>query len=135
MVCTCTPPRTPPSPPWAQNNCCIAKVMFLAAVACPKKLSKGVWFNGKIGICPIMDTEVTQHSSEHRPKHAKELVPVTVNRERCKKHMIKDVFPVIKACVPSPEGKTIFVWQDRVSPHTKGGGSWRQLRRWRGMTL
>ncbi|CAN0503586.1 unnamed protein product, partial [Discosporangium mesarthrocarpum] len=41
-----------PKPPRAQNKRFITKVMFLAAVARPRMISGGVWFDGKIGIWP-----------------------------------------------------------------------------------
>ncbi|CAM9544573.1 unnamed protein product, partial [Choristocarpus tenellus] len=95
--------------------------MVLAAVDRPRKLSNGVWFDGKIGIWSIVDTQVTQHSSKHRPKGSKMLVPATVVGKRYKKLMIEDVIPAIKALMPSPEGHTAFMQQDRAKPHTKGG--------------
>ncbi|CAM9469848.1 unnamed protein product [Choristocarpus tenellus] len=74
--------------------------MFLAAMTHPRKVSNWMWFDGKIGIWPIMDTKVAQCSSKHRPKSTKVFVPVTVGRERYKKLMIKDFIPAIKAHMP-----------------------------------
>ncbi|CAN0508370.1 unnamed protein product, partial [Discosporangium mesarthrocarpum] len=47
------PEEDAPKPPRAQNKQFITKVMFLAAVARPRMISDGVWFDGKIGIWPI----------------------------------------------------------------------------------
>ncbi|CAN0097552.1 unnamed protein product [Discosporangium mesarthrocarpum] len=44
------PEEDAPKPPGAQNTRFITKVMFLAAVARPRMISDGVWFDGKIGI-------------------------------------------------------------------------------------
>ncbi|CAM9846316.1 unnamed protein product [Discosporangium mesarthrocarpum] len=44
------PTEPPPKRPRAHNKKFITKVMFLAAVARPRKMSNGVWFDGKIGI-------------------------------------------------------------------------------------
>ncbi|CAM9696547.1 unnamed protein product, partial [Choristocarpus tenellus] len=108
-------------PSQAQNKRRITKVMFLAAVVCPRKLCNGVWFDGKIGIWSIVDAKVVQRSSKHRPKGTKVLVPVMVDRVGYKKVMIKDVIPTIKARMPKPEGYTIFAQQDETKPHTKEG--------------
>ncbi|CAM9578737.1 unnamed protein product [Discosporangium mesarthrocarpum] len=110
-----------PKPPRAQNKNFITKVMFLAGVACPRKKSNRVWFDGKIGIWPIVDTKVTQRTSKHRLKGTKVLVPAMVDGVRCKKIMIEAVIPEIKACMPRPEGHTILGQQDRAMPHTKVG--------------
>ncbi|CAN0507129.1 unnamed protein product [Discosporangium mesarthrocarpum] len=47
------PQEDAPKPPRAQNKRFITKVMFLAAMARPRMISDGVWFDGKIGIWPI----------------------------------------------------------------------------------
>ncbi|CAM9669251.1 unnamed protein product [Discosporangium mesarthrocarpum] len=59
--------------------------MFLAAVARPRKMSSGLWFEGKIGIWPIVDTKIAHRTSKHRPKVTKVLVPAMVDGERYKK--------------------------------------------------
>ncbi|CAN0389100.1 unnamed protein product [Discosporangium mesarthrocarpum] len=42
--------------------------MFLAAVARPRMISDGVWFNSKISIWPIADTVAAMRSSKNRKK-------------------------------------------------------------------
>ncbi|CAM9642581.1 unnamed protein product [Discosporangium mesarthrocarpum] len=114
--------ESPPKLPRAQNKNLTAKVMFLAAfVARPRKMSNGVWFDGKIGIWPIVDTKVAQPTSKHRAKGTKVLVLAMVDGERYKKLMIEALIPAIKACMPRPEGHTVFVQQDGAMPHTKVG--------------
>ncbi|CAN0175408.1 unnamed protein product, partial [Discosporangium mesarthrocarpum] len=75
-------------------------VVFLAAVARPRKMSNGVWLDGKFGIWPIVDTKVAQRTRKHRPEGTKVLVPAMVDGERYKKLMIEAVIPTIKACMP-----------------------------------
>ncbi|CAM9854249.1 unnamed protein product [Choristocarpus tenellus] len=116
------PTEDTPKPPWAQNTCYITKMMFLAAMVRPRKLSNGVWFDGKIRIWSIVDTKVAQCSSKHRPKGTKVLVPAMVDGgERYKKLVIEDVIPAVKACMPRLEGFTTFIQQDGAKPHTKEG--------------
>ncbi|CAM9556101.1 unnamed protein product, partial [Discosporangium mesarthrocarpum] len=62
------PEEDAPKLPRAQNKRFITKVMFLAAVARPKMISDGVWFDGKIGIWPIADTVAAMRSSKNRKK-------------------------------------------------------------------
>ncbi|CAM9119586.1 unnamed protein product [Discosporangium mesarthrocarpum] len=125
------PEGVAPKPPMAQNKRFITKVMFLAAVARPRMISDGVWFDGKIGIWPIADAVAAMRSSKNRKKGTMMLKPATVNAEWYKEHMIDKVIPAIKARIPRPPGHTIFVQQDGVKPRT-GGGAWRQSRQRRG---
>ncbi|CAM9346119.1 unnamed protein product, partial [Discosporangium mesarthrocarpum] len=125
------PEEDAPKPPSAQNKRFITKVMFFAAVARPRMISDGVWFDGKIGIWPIADTVAAMRSSKHRKKGTVMLKPATINVERYKELMINKVIPAIKARMPRPPGHTIFVQQDGAKPYT-GGGSWRQFRQRRG---
>ncbi|CAN0511225.1 unnamed protein product, partial [Discosporangium mesarthrocarpum] len=101
-----------PKPPRAQNKRFIKKVMFLAAVARPRMISDGVWFDGKIGIWTIADTVAAMCSSNNRKKGTMMLKPATINAERYKELMIDKVIPAIKARMPRPPGHTIFVQQD-----------------------
>ncbi|CAN0085746.1 unnamed protein product [Discosporangium mesarthrocarpum] len=95
--------------------------MFLAAVARPRMISDGMWFDGKIGIWPITDTVAAMRSSKNRKKGTIMLKPATVNAERYKELMIDKVNPAIKARRPRPPGHTIFVQQNGTKPHTGGG--------------
>ncbi|CAN0327045.1 unnamed protein product, partial [Discosporangium mesarthrocarpum] len=96
------PEEDAPKPQRPQNKLFITKVMFLAAVARPRTISDGVWFDGKIGIWPIADTVSAMRSSKNRKKGTMMLKPVTVNAERYKKLMIDKGIPAIKARIPRP---------------------------------
>ncbi|CAM9402423.1 unnamed protein product [Discosporangium mesarthrocarpum] len=61
-------------------------------------------------------------------------MPAMVDGERYKKLMIEAFIPAVKACMPRPEGHTIFVQQDGER-HTPRWGSWRQSRRRWGVML
>ncbi|CAN0107407.1 unnamed protein product [Discosporangium mesarthrocarpum] len=126
------PEEGSPKPPWAQNKQFITKVVFLAAVARPRMVPNGVWFDGKIGIWPIVDTVAAMCSSKNRKVGSMMLKPATISVERYKELMIDKVIPAIKARMPRPPGHTILVHQDGAKPHTgerayggnsgKGGG-------------
>ncbi|CAM9160512.1 unnamed protein product, partial [Choristocarpus tenellus] len=102
-----------PQTPTDKNKRYSTKMIFLAAMPHPRKFSHGV----KIGIWPIVDTNIAQHSSKYL-KGTKVHVPATVNGERKKKLMIEDIILAIKVCIPRLEGHTIFVHQDRAKAHT-----------------
>ncbi|CAN0467377.1 unnamed protein product [Discosporangium mesarthrocarpum] len=72
-------------------------MMFFAAVARPRMISDGVWFDDKIGIWPIADTVAARRSGKNRKKGNMMLKPATVKAERCKELMIDKVIPAIKA--------------------------------------
>ncbi|CAN0000019.1 unnamed protein product, partial [Discosporangium mesarthrocarpum] len=91
--------------------------MFLAAVARPRMISDGVWFDGKIGIWPITDTVAAIRSIKNPKKGTMMLKPATVNAERYKELMINKFIPAFKARMPRPPGRTIFVQQDGAKPH------------------
>ncbi|CAN0389329.1 unnamed protein product [Discosporangium mesarthrocarpum] len=116
------PEEDAPKLPRAKNKRLITKVMFLAAVARPRMISDGAWFDGRIGIWPIADTVAAMRSSKNRKKGTMMLKPATVNVERYKELMIDKVIPAIKARMPRPPGHTIFVQQDGAKPHTGVGG-------------
>ncbi|CAM9320721.1 unnamed protein product [Discosporangium mesarthrocarpum] len=115
------PEEDAPKPPRAQNKRFVTKVMLLAAVARPRMISDGVWFDGKIGIWPIADTVAAMRSRKNRNKGTMMLKPATINAERYKELMIDKVIPEIKARMPRPPGHTIFVQQDGAKPHTGRG--------------
>ncbi|CAN0120285.1 unnamed protein product, partial [Discosporangium mesarthrocarpum] len=89
------PEEDAPKPPRAQNKRFITKVMFLAAVARPRMISDGVWFEGQIGIWLIADTVAAMRSSKNRKKGTMMLKPATINAERYKELMIDKVIPAI----------------------------------------
>ncbi|CAM9398216.1 unnamed protein product [Discosporangium mesarthrocarpum] len=74
------PEEEAPKPPRAYNKRFITKVLFLAAVARPRMISDGVWFDGKIGILPIADTVAAMCSSKNRKKGIMMLKPVRSTR-------------------------------------------------------
>ncbi|CAN0439198.1 unnamed protein product, partial [Discosporangium mesarthrocarpum] len=87
------PEEDAPKPPRTQNKRFITKVMFLAAVARPRTISDGVWFDGRIVIWPIADTVAAMRSSKNRKKGTMMLKPATINAERYKELMIDKVIP------------------------------------------
>ncbi|CAM9476434.1 unnamed protein product [Discosporangium mesarthrocarpum] len=90
--------------------------MFLTVVARPWKICNGVWFDGKIGIWPI----VAKRDSKNRKKGNPIMRLATVNGERYKL-MIEEDNLAIKAKTPRPLGHTIFVQQDGAKPHIEKG--------------
>ncbi|CAM9999950.1 unnamed protein product [Discosporangium mesarthrocarpum] len=76
------PEEDSPKPARAQNKRLNTKVMLLTAVARPRMISSGVWFDGKISIWPITDTVAEMRSSKNRKKGTVMLKPAMINAER-----------------------------------------------------
>ncbi|CAM9144222.1 unnamed protein product [Discosporangium mesarthrocarpum] len=109
------PDEEVPKPPRVSNKRFILKIMFLAAVARPRKL-----FNG-IDTWPIFAVFTAQRASRSRAGGDLFLRPVTVEREKNKKILIDKVIPAIKDKMARPPFNTTFVKQDGAKPHTKKG--------------
>ncbi|CAM9658121.1 unnamed protein product, partial [Discosporangium mesarthrocarpum] len=107
--------------PEASNKRFILKTVFLAAVARPGKLSSGVWFEGKVGIWPIVEVVTAQRASKSSARGDSVLRPVTVDGEKYRKIMNDEVIPAINATMPGSPGHTIFQELDGAKTHTKKG--------------
>lgn len=97
----------------------IPKVMFLAAVARPRFDSrKNQFFNGKIGIFPMVYKEAAKRSSKNRPAGTMETKPIqSITRDVIKKTLIDEVLPAIRAKWPQGWSGPIFIQQDNAKPH------------------
>ncbi|CAN0336767.1 unnamed protein product, partial [Discosporangium mesarthrocarpum] len=114
------PEEEVPKPPRVWNKRFILNMMFFAAVARPRMLSNGIWFDGKIGIWPIVDVVTAQSASKSRARGDLVLRPVMVDGEKYE-IMIDEVISAIKAKMQRPAGHTIFMQQNGAKPHTKKG--------------
>ncbi|CAM9420748.1 unnamed protein product [Discosporangium mesarthrocarpum] len=115
------PEEDAPKLPRAQNKRFITKVMFLAAVARPRMISDGVWFNGKFCIWPIADTVSAMRSSKNHKKGTIMLKPVTVNEERYKELMIDKASPQSRReCLDHQVTRSSC--SRMVQSRTRGGG-------------
>ncbi|KAL2901723.1 DNA primase large subunit PriL [Bienertia sinuspersici] len=100
----------------------IQKVMFMSAVARPRRNSDGAFiFPEKIGIWPFTYKYVAKKSSVNRPRGTVETKAITkVNKIVFKKMMTENVIPAIKAQWPREEGNTtITIQADNAKP--RGG--------------
>jgi hypothetical protein len=72
-----------------QNREHLIKVMFLAAVACPRFDAEGVCtFDGKIGMFPFIERVAAQRTRKNRQKGVIETKPLPVNKNRYREFMI-----------------------------------------------
>ncbi|CAM9745377.1 unnamed protein product [Discosporangium mesarthrocarpum] len=60
------PDEAVPNPPCAQKKRNVTEIMLLVFVARPRKLSDGSWFDGKIGIWPVVETVAQENSKTPR---------------------------------------------------------------------
>ncbi|CAM9873330.1 unnamed protein product [Discosporangium mesarthrocarpum] len=121
------PEEDAPKRPRAENKRFITKVMFLAAVARPRMISDGVWFDGNVGIWPIADTVAAMRSKKNSKKGTMMLKPATINAERYKELMIDKVSPQSRReCFDHQVTRSSC--SRMVQSRTRGGRSWRQFR-------
>ncbi|ETV97619.1 hypothetical protein H310_09515 [Aphanomyces invadans] len=95
----------------------ILKVMFLAAVACPRyDTQRGAYFDGKIGMRPIVEYRPAQRNSRNRP--AGTIVATLVNGDATvyRNYVVTQVIPAIKAKFPT-SNKRIVLQHDNATPH------------------
>ncbi|ETV82665.1 hypothetical protein H257_05235 [Aphanomyces astaci] len=92
----------------AKSKKFITKVMFLAAVACPR-------YDGKIGIWPFVEEVAAVRSSKNRPKGTLELTTQSVNADVYQDMVMNEVVPAIQ--VKMPRGVVVKLQQDNASPH------------------
>ena len=98
----------------------ITKVMFLCAMARPRRLPNGTWWDGKVGIWPIGEYTIAQRSSANRPAGAEEFKKETIDRDKYREMMINDVVPAIQSNFPTCEQArygTIYIQQDGAPSH------------------
>ena len=61
-----------------QNKKFLLKIMFVAAVACPRyDEDKKTWLNGKIGCWPLVKYEYAKNKSNNRLAGTLEMKPIT----------------------------------------------------------
>jgi hypothetical protein len=98
----------------------ITKVMFLAAVARPRKDPlTGEWtFSGKIGIWPFVKKIAAKRASRNRPRGTIETKPITVDREVYLEFLRVNLLPAISTEFPNLEQR-IIVQQDNAGPHVQ----------------
>ncbi|ETN19222.1 hypothetical protein PPTG_04597 [Phytophthora nicotianae INRA-310] len=101
------------------NRRYIGKNMFLAAVARPRYDAKRkTYFDGKIGIWPIVEYVRAQRSSANRAKCTIEVKNANTTRKKVYVKMLKEkVFPAIRQLWPGRKSLCIKVQQDNAGPH------------------
>jgi transposase len=105
----------------AQSKRFITKVMFICAVARPRfDRYKNQWFDGKIGIWPIVKKEMAKRSSKNRPKGTLVTVPVNVDKTVYRDLMVSKIIPAVQEKWPgSPAERCREIWiqHDNAKPH------------------
>ncbi|KAH9126531.1 hypothetical protein LEN26_009373 [Aphanomyces euteiches] len=92
--------------------------MFLAAVAKPRLDSlTGKYFDGKIGIWPLIQEVPAKRASKNRPRGTPIKAPITVTRNVYRDIVVNSVIPMIKEKWPEGSSKTISIQHDNASAH------------------
>lgn len=98
----------------------ITKVMFLCAMAPPRWLPNGTWWDGKVDIQPFGKYTNTQRNSVNRPAGTEEFKKKTIDRDKHREMMINEVVPAIQSTFPTCEQSrcdTICIQQDGAPSH------------------
>ena len=104
--------------------------MFIAAIAKPRKMPDGTYFDGKIGIWPIGRYEAAKRDSVNRAKGTLVWKNETVNTKRYREYLFDFVLPAIANRWPKSEWNDqrvkIRIQQDGAGGHINvvGKGSW-----------
>ena len=98
----------------------ITRCMFLAVCARPRydPHSKTFW-DGKIGIYPIMELVPAINNSKNRPKGTLETKNVTMDSAKYVEMLVDQVLPDIHAKFRGDRNSAIFLQDDGAGPHTR----------------
>ena len=101
-----------------QHKSHVQKIMILAAVARPRMLSDGTFFDGKIGLWPFAKWVPAKRTLKNRVRGTMELKPVSANKARVRSMLLDFVLPAIDRKWPELDGNThVVIQQDNASPH------------------
>jgi len=99
----------------------IAKVMFMCALAKPRRLPNGTWWDGKVGIWPIGHIELAKKASKNRPVGTPEWVSESVDRAKYKCVLLNEIIPAILLTWPANEfnkpNMVVRIQQDGAKAH------------------
>ena len=118
-----TPDTKLPDVPTTVSKGFITKVMFIVAMARPRKLESGEWFDGKIGLWPVVKRVLAKRNSKNRAKGDECIQEVSVTAESYREFMVKEggIFDAIKEKMPWMKGKPIIIQHDGAKPHDGNG--------------
>jgi len=92
--------------------------MFISAIAKPRRLANGTWWDGKIGIWPIGRLKHAQRASVNRPVGTAEWEAKSVDQAKCKCLLLNDVIPAVMDKWPTAIAR-VNTQQDGTKAHLK----------------
>jgi len=99
----------------------IAKVMFMCALAKPRRLPNGTWWDGKIGMWPIGRIVHAKKASKNRPVGTPEWESESVDRAKHKCLLLNDIIPAVLLKWPENEFNrstmVVRIQQDGAKAH------------------
>lgn len=109
-----------PDAPTTRHRSHIVKVMFLVAMARPRKFPEGNDFDGKIGLWPCVSTSPAKRNSNKRPKGTLITQSRSMDSEFYYELFTKPggVIEKIKEKMPWLIGKTVKIQHDGAPPHS-----------------
>lgn len=109
-----------PNAPVVRHKSHIQKVMFLVAMARPRMLPDGTWFDGKIGLWECTEESPAARNSRHRPAGTLITKPKSMDGAFYKLLFTKagGVLQSIKLKMPWLRGDLVKIQHDGARPHT-----------------
>jgi len=98
----------------------VAKVMFICAIAKPRRLSDNTWWDGKIGIWPVGKVVNAQKSSKNRPAGTPEWQSESVDRAKHKCLLLNNIILAMLLKWPTDvnsNNTAIRIQQDGTKAH------------------
>lgn len=109
-----------PDAPTIQHKSHIPKVMFLVAMALPRMLDNGEWFDGKVGLWECVEQVPAKRSSRNRPAGTLEIKPKSMDsdyyRHLCT--MPGGIIDKVKEKMPWLRGNVVSIQHDGAKPHS-----------------
>ena len=111
-------PDEPPPKMTRKSKRFVTKVMFLVAVARPRYLDKGKWWDGKIGFWAFTEKVQAARSSRNRPAGTLVTTTINVTKDVYRTVLVDKVLPRIVEIWPHKEfGTRIRLQHDNARSH------------------
>jgi hypothetical protein len=102
-----------------RNKNFIEKIMFLAAVARPRVLEDGTYWDGKIGLYPFVTRGVQLRTTPVRARGEETIIPTNVDREVFYEYLSTHLLPDIYGKCPAEMiNQIIYIQLDNATPHS-----------------
>ena len=98
--------------------------MFLVAIARPRTLPDGTYWDGKIGCWPFGEEVLALRTSPRRPAGTPEFSALSATKDAMRKLFVDELLPAILALAPpSMLDEPLFIQQDNAPAHIRNNNT------------